>query len=104
MSEGEAALQQEIHSLAAEVVHAYEELHLLYELGEVLTSDLSVSDVSNLIVEKIVNALNAADAELSLASSLIAVRISRASVEAAGSDHRLSTALRSAGEVVGRIC
>jgi hypothetical protein len=43
--------QAEIQSLAAEIVHAYEELHLLYELGEVLTSDLTVSDVSKLILD-----------------------------------------------------
>src|SRR6266851_8277962 len=114
MSEGvEASLQQEdlkredlkreIHSLAAEIVHAYEELHLLYELGEVLTSDLSVSDVSDLIVDKILHALDAGDAELSLASLARPVRVSRALVESVDPDHRLSTTLRSAGEIVGEI-
>jgi diguanylate cyclase (GGDEF)-like protein len=104
VSQTEAALQQEIRSLAAEVVHAYEELHLLYELGEVLTSDLSVSEVTDLIVEKILHALNAVDAELSLAGSEVTVRVSRATLEDVGDDHRLSTSLRSAGGTVGRIC
>jgi diguanylate cyclase (GGDEF)-like protein len=96
-------LHNEIDSLAAEIVHAYEELHLLYELGEVLTSDLSVSQVTDLIVDKIVHALNAGHAELRLASSRVPLRVSRACVEKAGPEHRLVTTLRSAGEVVGSI-
>jgi len=103
MTDSESGLRAEIHSLAAEIVHTYEELHLLYELGEVLTSDLSVSDVSILIVEKILDALDAGDAELSLASGSLPVRVSHGSVAGAGPDHRLSTTLRSAGDVVGRI-
>ena len=54
-SQNSDSLHKEIDSLAAEIVHAYEELHLLYELGDVLTSDLSVSEVSNLIVDKILH-------------------------------------------------
>ncbi len=103
MSQADPGLQNEIHSLAAEIVHAYEELHLLYELGQVLTSDLTVSEVTSLIVEKIFQALSAGDAELSLTSASLPVRISRGSVATAGPDHRLSTTLRSAGETVGRI-
>jgi diguanylate cyclase (GGDEF)-like protein len=102
MSEAEPGLQAEIQSLAAEIVHAYEELLLLYELGEVLTSDLTVSEVTSLIVEKIFQALDAGEAELNLTASL-PVRISRGSVATTGPDHRLTTILRSAGEVVGRI-
>ena len=83
MSRGEQELHNEIDSLAAEIVHAYEELHLLYELGEVLTSDLSVSQVTDLIVDKIVHALNAGHAELRLASSRVPLRVSRACVEKA---------------------
>jgi diguanylate cyclase (GGDEF)-like protein len=103
VSGGEPSLHEEIHSLAAEIVHAYEELHLLYELGEVLTSDLSVADVSDLIVDKILHALDAGDAELRLASSARPVRVSRAPVESVDPDHRLSTTLRSAGVTVGQI-
>ena len=95
--------QSELDSLAAEIVHAYEELHLLYELGEVLTSDLSVSQVTDLIVGKILHALSAGAAELGLASSNEPVRIARTCVEKAGPDHRLTTTLRSAGEIVGNI-
>jgi len=101
--EADHGSREEIHSLAAEIVHAYEELHLLYELGQVLTSDLTVSEVTGLIVEKIFQALDAADAELSLTSASLPVRISRGSVATAGPDHRLSTTLRSSGEIVGRI-
>lgn len=90
--------QDEIKSLAAEIVHAYEELHLLYELGEVLTSDLSVSDVTNLILDKIVHALNASNAELTLAASAASGRLAEV-----GPDHRLETTLRSAGGIVGTL-
>jgi diguanylate cyclase (GGDEF)-like protein len=103
MTQDGLGLQEEIHSLAAEIVHAYEELHLLYELGEVLTTDLSVSDVTNLIVEKILHALDAGDAELSLASTTVPVRVSRETGLASSQDHRLDTTLRSAGETVGTI-
>ena len=72
MTQADSGLHEEIHSLAAEIVHAYEELHLLYELGQVLTSDLTVSEVTSLIVEKIFQALNAGDAELSKNDVLIA--------------------------------
>src|SRR4029077_7937306 len=103
VSVADHGLQAEIHSLAAEIVHAYEELHLLYELGEVLTSDLSVSDVTSLIVEKILHALSAGDAELSLASASAPVQVSRAIVGNVDPDHLLKTTLRSAGEIVGTI-
>ncbi len=96
-------LHSEIDSLAAEIVHAYEELHLLYELGEVLTSDLGVAQVTDLIIEKILHALNAGAAELRLAASKEPVRLARTCVERAGPDHRLNTILRSAGEIVGSI-
>jgi diguanylate cyclase (GGDEF)-like protein len=88
--------RDEIDSLAAEIVHAYEELHLLYELGEGLTSDLNVAEVTRLLLDKIVHALRAADAELSLTGK----RGRLAHVEA---DHRLETTLRSAGEVLGTL-
>lgn len=90
--------QDEINSLAGEIVHAYEELHLLYELGEVLTSDLNVEDVTHLILEKIVHALNATDAELALSTSAAPARLA-----GIGPDHRLQTTLRSAGGVVGTL-
>jgi diguanylate cyclase (GGDEF)-like protein len=101
--EAENGLHSEIDSLAAEIVHAYEELHLLYELGEVLTSHLGVAQVTDLIIEKILHALNAGAAELRLASSNQPVRLARTCVERAGPDHRLNTILRSAGEIVGSI-
>jgi diguanylate cyclase (GGDEF)-like protein len=90
--------QEEIRSLAAEIVHSYEELHLLYELGDVLTSDLTVGEVSQLIVDTILHALNAADAELSLTGSMADERLAHV-----GPDHRLQTTLRSAGGGVGTL-
>ena len=79
MNERVDELQQEIESLAAEIVHAYEELHLLYELGEVLTTDLTVGEVSDLLVEKILHALNAGDARLALGAMACAVSRGRPS-------------------------
>jgi diguanylate cyclase (GGDEF)-like protein len=92
------SLHEEINSLAAEIVHAYEELHLLYELGDVLTSDLDVSDVTNLLLDKILHALSAQDAELSLTAASTPERLAHV-----GPDHRLQTTLRSAGGVVGTL-
>jgi diguanylate cyclase (GGDEF)-like protein len=101
--EADAERQNEIDSLAAEIVHAYEELHLLYELGDVLTSDLSVSQVSDVIVDKLRHALGAGDAELHLAPSKARLHVDHTTVAHAGPEHRLSTILRSAGGVVGSI-
>ena len=60
------AAAQEIDSLAGEIVHAYEELHLLYELGEALTGQFTVAQAAELVLDKIRHALHAAWAELRL--------------------------------------
>src|SRR5438067_8761851 len=49
----------EIESLAGEIVHSYEELHLLYELGERLTSQLTVPEAADVILEKLLETLHA---------------------------------------------
>src|SRR5688572_2375698 len=104
MSVTEASLRAEIDSLAGEIVHAYEELHLLYELGEGLTSTLGLKDVPNLILEKILHALNAGDAELSLEDGQsTSLRSPTLYGTAGGDEHHLTTTLRSAGVVVGRL-
>src|SRR5207302_3601335 len=57
----------EIESLASEIVHTYEELHLLYELGETLTTQLTVSEASDFILEQLLHTLHADWAELTFA-------------------------------------
>jgi diguanylate cyclase (GGDEF)-like protein len=97
-------LRAEIDSLAGEIVHAYEELHLLYELGEGLTSTLGVTNATNLILEKILHALNAGYAELSLEDGATTSLCSPTHYGIAGGrEHHLTTTLRSAGDVVGRL-
>src|SRR5688500_17064389 len=72
---GEAwSAAEEVSSLAAEIVHAYEELHLIYELAEVLTSQLTAAEATNLILGKILNALRAGSAELRLADGSTVTR------------------------------
>ncbi|HEX5501926.1 MAG TPA: diguanylate cyclase [Thermomicrobiales bacterium] len=96
---------QEIDSLAGEIVHAYEELHLLYELGEALMGQLTVARAADLILEKILNVLHATCAELIVDDPAEPVRIRHgagAGLAAAGTQ-RLETTLRSNGQRVGAI-
>ncbi|HEY3060642.1 MAG TPA: EAL domain-containing protein [Chloroflexota bacterium] len=93
----------EIDSLAAEIIHAYEELHLLYELSEGLTANLSVGEATRLILEKVLHALTAGYAELHLRSGTVRVWSPSQDAPAGGAEHRLSTALKSAGEVLGTL-
>src|SRR3954471_7602822 len=93
-------LRAEIDSLAGEIIHAYEELHLLYELSEGLTSSLSVADISSLVLDKLLHALNAGSAELSLASG--STRVDNPAISSPA-EHSLTTTLRSAGAVLGQL-
>lgn len=102
------ALTGEIDSLAGEIVHAYEELHLLYELGETLTGQLTVAQAADLILDKILNTLQAAWAELSLADAGAPVHVRVGTAPDApgaprGGEQRLSTTLRSGGQTIGSI-
>jgi PAS domain S-box-containing protein len=103
------AAAEEIDSLAREVVHAYEELHLLYGLGEALGDRLSVAAAAEIILEQTVAALGAARAELRLAGpeGTIFVRPAAAAGApggpAAGARHRLTAELRSGGRAVGQL-
>ena len=101
-------LSGEIDSLAGEVVHAYEELSLLYDLGETLTGQLTVAQAADLILDKILNTLQAAWAELSLADTEAPVHVRIGAAPDApsvprGGEHRLSTTLRSGGQTIGSI-
>jgi PAS domain S-box-containing protein len=97
---------EEIDSLARELVHAYEELHLLYGLGEALGDRLSVAAGAEIILEQTMAALHATRAELRLAdlAGTTFVRPAGAHAPAAvGLDRRLSAGLRGGGGIVGTI-
>ncbi|MBX3053489.1 MAG: diguanylate cyclase [Caldilineaceae bacterium] len=59
-------LEDVVASLTTEVVHSYEELHLLYSLGEALGGVLDLEAACHLIVRSTVGALGAAQASLRL--------------------------------------
>jgi hypothetical protein len=59
-------LGEEIDSLSGELLRTYEELHLLYDLGEALTGQLPLAAAAYLILDRIVNTLHPAWAELHL--------------------------------------
>ncbi|MGH2459853.1 MAG: putative bifunctional diguanylate cyclase/phosphodiesterase, partial [Chloroflexota bacterium] len=105
------ATAEEIENLAGEILRAYEELHLLYGLGEALTRQLSVAagaEVIDLIVEKILGTVPATWAELSLTDLGIVLRKDgQLAAENGGragvADQLLQTTLQSGGEVLGTI-
>lgn len=100
---------EESESLASEILRVYEELHLLYELGDTLTSQLSSEQVVDLILEKILKTLRAARAELRLSDpdrtvySKSALPARPASLLQTDGEHHLSTLLRSGGHVTGSL-
>jgi diguanylate cyclase (GGDEF)-like protein/PAS domain S-box-containing protein len=102
---------RDIESLAGEVIHAYEGLHLLYGLGEALTTSLSVAtgtDLIHLILDQILATLPAAWAELTLVDDLATYRrpglaVASAPEAVAESEHRLRAPLRSGGQEIGHL-
>ena len=59
-------LEGEVDNLAQEVVHAYEELHLLYELGTGLSGVLDVQAACKQVVDLVLAPMRAATATLTL--------------------------------------
>lgn len=102
------SVSQEIDSLSGEIVHAYEELHLLYELGDDLANQLTVAQVSEVILEKLLATLTAAWGELHLEGELepfvrVNPRLLIEPLARGAQDHRLDAALRSSGQVIGQL-
>jgi diguanylate cyclase (GGDEF)-like protein/PAS domain S-box-containing protein len=108
----------EIESLVGEIVHTYEELHLLYELGEALTSQLTLTEAADVILERLLHTLPADWAELTFndggvddvqgeSSEPMHVRAGLDTPPVAVlpglGKHRLPATLRSAGQTVGTI-
>jgi PAS domain S-box-containing protein len=97
----------EVDSLAREVVHAYEELHLLYGLGGALGDRLSVAAAAEIILEQTAAALGGARAELRLIDpegTVFAHPAPRApNGRAREGGQRLTAELRSGGRAVGEI-
>jgi diguanylate cyclase (GGDEF)-like protein len=96
---------REIDSLAGEVVHAYEELHLLYELGEELMGQVTVTQAAALIFDKVQQVLRAACAELSVDDPAGPLRIRHGEDARTVGRHpqRLSAALWSNGQHIGEL-
>jgi diguanylate cyclase (GGDEF)-like protein len=102
------AMSQEIDSLSGEIVHAYEELHLLYELGDALADQLTVAQASEVILEQLLSTLNAAWGELHLEGEdepfvRVNPRLLIEPLARGAQDHRLDAALRSTGQVIGKL-
>lgn len=57
---------RELDSLSGALVQSYEELHLLYELGEALTGQLSTASAADLILQTVMDSLPAAWVELQI--------------------------------------
>ncbi|MCL5959245.1 MAG: EAL domain-containing protein [Chloroflexi bacterium] len=99
----------ETDSLAREIVRSYEELHLLYELGGGLTSHQSVSAAADLILEKTLLTVPAAQAVIRLQSPEEQVYVKHSPPTAPDSarpgidGQSISTTLRSRGIVLGTI-
>lgn len=99
---------QELDSLSAEIVHAYEELHLLYELGEALGNQLTVIQASEVMLDKLLATLAATWGEVRLSGEAEPyVRVNpgllTATMQPHPDDHRLHTALRSSGQTIGEL-
>jgi diguanylate cyclase (GGDEF)-like protein/putative nucleotidyltransferase with HDIG domain len=61
------SFEDEVSSLTQEVVHSYEELHLLYELGSALGGVLDMEETCAMVVQAVLDPLGAASSSLSLA-------------------------------------
>lgn len=99
----------EIDSLAGEIVHLYEEQHLLYELGESLTSELRVVDAVNLVLDRLVATIEAHHASIKLDGPppVTIAWPDAATSTTATTGHSvlqgISTALRCHGQTVGEL-
>ncbi|HEU0167752.1 MAG TPA: EAL domain-containing protein [Chloroflexota bacterium] len=102
-------VSEEIDNLASALVQAYEELHLLYELGATLTSEVSVAAGADIILDRILTTVPAVWAELRVGDTDVPVHTRgdlNGAVDAlpnAPGDYHIETTLQSGGEVVGSI-
>ncbi len=99
----------ELESLSSELLHTYEEMHLLYELGEALTGQLTLAQAAQLLLENLLAPLHAAWVELRLQTAQTPVFVAFAEcarVRPSGrhkDERTLSTTLRGAGTIVGTL-
>ncbi len=99
---------EEIENLAGEILHAYEELNLLYGLGEILTGKLNVAtgaEVIDLVLERILSTIAASWAEINLPRfGLIHRKNSNpAPWQVTDASRTLQASLQSGGESLGMI-
>src|SRR4029077_20983745 len=98
----------EIESLAGEIVQVYDALHLIYELGDTLSSIDSAMTGASAILEKIMAVLSATCGEFRLADRLLArvgepTGVGWTNEENRDDGYRLSTELRSGGRPLGSV-
>lgn len=102
------SVSQELDSLSGEIVHAYEELHLLYELGDALADQLTVAQAAEVILEKLLATLSASWGELRLDNeqepfARVNPRLLSEPLVRGTDGHQLNAALRSNGQTIGQI-
>ncbi len=101
----------ELDSMAGEIVHNYEELHLLYEVGKLLTSQLSLDDAAGIVLRHIERALGAARVTLTLEAPREAIFATSSmgsadlGADGPGRDEHghIQTTLFSGGQVLGTL-
>ncbi|HLZ09189.1 MAG TPA: EAL domain-containing protein, partial [Chloroflexota bacterium] len=98
----------EIESLAGEIVQVYDALHLIYELGDSLSSIDSAMTGASSILEKIMAVLTATCGEFRLNDRLLArvgepTGVGWTNEENRDDGYRLSTELRSGGKQLGSV-
>ncbi|HUX86105.1 MAG TPA: EAL domain-containing protein [Chloroflexota bacterium] len=102
---------EEIENLAGEILHAYEELHLLYGLGDILTRKLNVAtdtEVIDLVLEEILNTVNADWGEINLPDFGVLCHQDQREADTASGTYAeqpqlLQVSLQSGGESLGSI-
>jgi diguanylate cyclase (GGDEF)-like protein/PAS domain S-box-containing protein/putative nucleotidyltransferase with HDIG domain len=103
---------EEADSLAGEIVHTYEEIHLLDELGETLSDHVDLPTIAKLVLKAIVSTLGGTCALLELADSgarfpyaqgVLDPPTQRPVSVADSHGRELATDLRSGGSLVGTI-
>lgn len=101
-------IEFELGSIVHEMVHSYEELHLLYDLGGALGGVLDVKAACSLIVQSVLKPLGAAQAMLSLVGhgteQIMAQAVSSADVLAVCNPQAHAVAiLKVNGEPIGKL-
>jgi diguanylate cyclase (GGDEF)-like protein/putative nucleotidyltransferase with HDIG domain len=101
------ALEGEVGNLAQEIVHSYEELHLLYHLGGALSVILNASAACTLIVDAVLDPLDAVYATITLKGEgdkhIVHRSTNRDECAETNRDAQISTSLQVGGTFIGTL-